>query len=57
MDERSFEGSGIMVLGTVLEHFLARHASLNSFVQLVLHSQSRGEVKRWPPRIGLRAVL
>ena len=57
LDERAFEGSGIMVLATVLEHFLARHASLNSFVQLVLHSQSRGEVKRWPPRIGLRAVL
>lgn len=57
LDERAFEGSGILVLGTVLEHFLARHASLNSFVQLVLHSQSRGEVKRWTPRIGRRAVV
>lgn len=56
MDERAFEGSGIMVMGTVLEHFLARHATLNSFVQLVLHSQSRGEIKRWKPRIGRRAV-
>ena len=55
-DEQAFEGSNIMLLGTVLERFLARHASLNSFVQLVLLSQTRGEVKRWKPRIGLRAI-
>ena len=56
LDERAFEGTSILVLATVLERFLARHASINSFVQMVLLSQSRGEVKRWTPRIGLRAI-
>lgn len=56
VDERAFEGSGVMVLGTVLERFFARYASLNSFTQLTLVSQTRGEIKRWKPRIGLRAI-
>lgn len=56
LDERAFEGSGVMVLGTVLERFFARYASLNSFTQLRLASQTRGEIKRWKPRIGLRAI-
>ncbi len=56
VDERAFEGSGVMVLGTVLERFFARYSSLNSFTQLTLVSQTRGELKRWKPRIGLRAI-
>ncbi len=56
LDERAFEGASVLVLATVMERFLARHASINSFVQLVLLSQSRGEIKRWMPRIGLRAI-
>jgi type VI secretion system protein ImpG len=56
VDERAFEGSGVMVLGTVLERFFARYASLNSFTQLTLVSQTRGEIKRWKPRIGLRSI-
>ncbi|MBL8302245.1 MAG: type VI secretion system baseplate subunit TssF, partial [Ideonella sp.] len=56
VDERAFEGAGVMVLGTVLERFFARYASLNSFTQLTLVSQTRGEIKRWKPRIGLRAI-
>lgn len=55
-DERAFEGSGVMVLATVLERFFARYASLNSFTQLTLVTQTRGEIKRWTPRIGLRAI-
>ena len=56
LDERAFEGTGIMVLSTVLEHFLARHSSLNSFTQLSLVSLTRGEIKRWKPRIGTRSI-
>ncbi|NTV94551.1 MAG: type VI secretion system baseplate subunit TssF [Thiobacillus sp.] len=56
-DERPFEGSGIFLLGAVLEHFFARHVSLNSFTQTVLHSVSRGEIKRWPARLGQRQIL
>lgn len=57
MDERAFEGTGIVVLGAVLDRFIARYASMNSFTQLVLSSQTRGVVKTWPPRIGARSVL
>ena len=57
LDERAFEGTGIVVLGAVLDRFIARYASMNSFTQLVLSSQTRGVVKTWPPRIGARAVL
>ena len=57
LDERAFEGTGIMVLGAVLDRFIARYASMNSFTQLALASQTRGTVKTWPPRIGARSVL
>jgi len=57
LDERAFEGTGILVLGAVLDRFVARYASMNSFTQLVIASQTRGTVKTWPPRIGARAVL
>jgi type VI secretion system protein ImpG len=57
MDERSFEGTGILVLGAVLDRFIARYASMNSFTQLVLSSQTRGVIKTFPPRIGARSVL
>jgi type VI secretion system protein ImpG len=56
VDERAFEGSGALVLGTVLERFFGRYASMNSFTQLTLVSQTRGEIKRWKPRIGQRAI-
>lgn len=57
LDERAFEGSGIFVLGAVLERFFARHASLNSFTQTVLQSATRGEIKRWPARLGQRQTI
>jgi type VI protein secretion system component VasA len=30
---------------------------MNSFTQLRLHSQKRGEVKQWPVRLGKRQIL
>ncbi len=56
VDERAFEGTGVLVLGAVLERFFGRYASLNSFTQLTLVSQTRGDIKRWKPRIGQRAI-
>jgi len=34
----------------VLEHFFARHVSINSFTETSLRSATRGEVMRWVPR-------
>jgi len=55
-DDAAFEGSSAFLLGAVLEQFFARHVSLNSFSETVLRSTSRGEVMRWPTRLGRRPV-
>lgn len=57
LDEGSFEGSGIFLLGAVLEQFFAKYVSINSFTETVVHSSERGEIIRWPARIGKRHTL
>ena len=47
----------LVVLGAVLQEFFARHASINSFTETVLRVQGRGEIKRWPARLGRRPLL
>ena len=56
-DERTFEGSGAFLLGSVLEEFFARHTSLNSFTETALDVVGRGEVMRWPTRFGQRPLV
>jgi type VI secretion system protein ImpG len=56
-DERAFEGTGIMLIGAVLDRFFAEYAAINTFTQTVIESQQRGVVKRWPPRSGLGRLL
>ncbi len=51
-DESAFEGSGIILLGAVLDRFLAEHASVNSFTQTVIVSTDRGEIVAFAPRTG-----
>ncbi|GLR15300.1 type VI secretion system baseplate subunit TssF [Chitinimonas viridis] len=57
INETVFGGASPFVLGMVLERFLARQATLNSFTEMVLVSTSRGELKRWPARAGVKALL
>ncbi len=56
-DESAFHGSGAFLLGAVLEQFFARYVSLNSFTETAVCTLERGEIKRWPARIGTRALL
>lgn len=56
-EDAAFGGTGVFLLGAVLEHFVARYASLNSFTQTVVRSHERGEVMRWPVRMGRRPTL
>lgn len=56
-DERAFEGSGIFLIGAVLDRFFAEYASINSFTQMVLTSDQRGRIKTWPPRSGQGPLL
>ncbi|MCG8593611.1 MAG: type VI secretion system baseplate subunit TssF [Kiloniellales bacterium] len=56
LDEAAFEGSGVFLLGAVLEQFFARYVSLNSFTETVLETEQRGRIMRWPARIGQRHI-
>jgi type VI secretion system protein ImpG len=57
LDEKAFEGSGVFLLGAVLERFFADYSGLNTFTQTVVSTPERGEVMRWPPRMGTRRPL
>jgi|LakMenEpi03Aug12_release.lakeMendotaPanAssembly.Ray.scaffolds.fasta_scaffold40855_3 type VI secretion system protein ImpG len=56
-DERAFEGSGVILIGAVLDRFLAEYASVNSFTQVVISSQQRGVLKTFAPRTGQGPLL
>ena len=57
LDEKSFEGSGVFLLGAVLDRFFAEYAALNHFTQTVITSLERGQIMRWPPRSGSRRPI
>jgi type VI secretion system protein ImpG len=57
IDEALFEGTGCFLLGAVLEQFLSRHVAINSFTETVIKTLERGEIMRWPSRIGRRQLL
>jgi type VI secretion system protein ImpG len=57
LDDRSFVGYGPYVLGSVLEQFFARYVTVNSFTQTLLKTTDRGEIARWPARLGQRPML
>ncbi|MDE1183231.1 type VI secretion system baseplate subunit TssF [Paraburkholderia sp.] len=54
LDELAFAGASTYLFGAVMDQFFARHVSMNSFSELSVATLQRGEVKRWPPRIGRR---
>ncbi|MES2821612.1 MAG: type VI secretion system baseplate subunit TssF [Pseudomonadota bacterium] len=57
LDESQFAGTSPYLFGTVMERFLSRHVSLNTFIELHLNSAQRGELGRWPARFGTRPVI
>ncbi|CAN7690791.1 MULTISPECIES: type VI secretion system baseplate subunit TssF [Paraburkholderia] len=56
VDEAGFSGTSPYLFGLILEHYLARHVSINTFTQTELHSMQRGRVARWPVRMGTRGI-
>src|SRR5262249_50062106 len=56
-DEAAFAGTGVFVMGAVLEQFFAKYVSLNSFTETVVRTKQRGEIIRWPTRMGIRQIL
>jgi type VI secretion system protein ImpG len=57
VDELAFEGSNAFLLGAVLDRYFARHVSINSFIETVLRSETRGVINRWVPQWGTRPTL
>ncbi len=57
INEKAFEGTGIYLLGAVLDRFFAEYSGFNHFTQTVIRSVDRGEIMRWPPRMGMRRPL
>lgn len=57
-DPAAWNSSGLFLLASVLDRFLALHATVNSFVRTTatLRGQS-GSAMRFPPRAGARALL
>jgi type VI secretion system protein ImpG len=57
LDDKAFEGSGVFLLGAVLDRFFAEYAAMNHFTQTVIRTPDRGEIMRWPTRSGSRRRL
>jgi type VI secretion system protein ImpG len=57
INEKEYEGTGIFLLGAILDRFLAEYSGFNHFTQTVIRSVDRGEIMRWPPRMGMRRPL
>ncbi len=56
-DESLYEGTGVFLLGTVLERFFAKYTTINSFVETVIKTTDRGEIHRWVTRRGTKHIL
>ncbi len=56
-EEAAFEGTGVFLLGAVLEQFFAKYVSINSFTETIVKTLERGEIMRWTMRSGLRPIL
>lgn len=54
IDERNFAGHSPYLFGAVLEQYLSRHVSVNSFTELTLRGSRAEPVATWSPRWGGR---
>jgi len=57
LDEKAFEGSGAFLLGAVLDRFFSEYAALNHFTETIISTTERGQIMRWPVRMGSRRPL
>ena len=57
IEDNAFEGSGVYLLGAVLDRFFAEYVSINHFTETVIRTPERQEIMRWPARVGRRHNL
>ncbi|MGR3320313.1 MAG: type VI secretion system baseplate subunit TssF [Pseudooceanicola sp.] len=56
-DESFFEGTNAYLMAAVLERFMRKYVTINSFTETVLVTQQRGEITRWRPETGLGRII
>jgi type VI secretion system protein ImpG len=57
-DQRAWQSGGLYLLASVLDRFLALHATVNSFVRTTATLRGRpGRAAAWPARAGARGLL
>ncbi|MDC9590240.1 type VI secretion system baseplate subunit TssF [Xenorhabdus sp. XENO-10] len=57
VDEQEFVGASPWILGSVLEKLFSRLVTINSFTEMTLHSQQRGQIGFWPARMGNKKLI
>lgn len=57
LEDKAFEGSGPFLMGAILDRFFVEYVGVNHFTQTVIRTTERGEIVRFPPRLGVRGVL
>jgi len=53
----AFAASNAFVFASVIENYLARGATINSFIETCFQTPAEGEIWRWPARTGARSLL
>lgn len=56
VDETCFSGASPYLFGLIMENYVARHAAINVFTEMELHSMQRGRIGKWDARPGRRGV-
>ncbi|MCA0894669.1 type VI secretion system baseplate subunit TssF [Microbulbifer agarilyticus] len=58
LDSMMIKGTSALLFASVIERFLGLYCSINSFTRLIAKLSGRdGELKRWPPRAGDKALV
>lgn len=57
VNEQEFAGTSPWLLGSVLEKLFSRLVTINSFTEMTLYSQQRGNIGFWPARMGNKNLL
>jgi type VI secretion system protein ImpG len=58
LDPMMLAGTSPLLFASVLERFLGLYCSINSFTRLITTLSGKdGELKRWPPRAGEKALV
>ena len=57
IDDTPFGGAGGILFAAVLDRFFGKYVSINAFIETVMTTLDRGQVMRWPLRLGRRPVV